>query len=64
MVPNFEEQFKLLRNLEERVVKDVEQITIIVNYLEDQLALVPSKKTKSGSQLCVLLLDQCIYTCT
>lgn len=41
------EQFKVLRNLGERVTKDIEQMSIIVNYLEDQLAPVPPKKKES-----------------
>lgn len=63
VVPNYEEQFKLLRNLGERMANDVKQIQIIVNYLEDKLALEPPQK-KSGLQLCDLFLDQCTYTCT
>lgn len=44
VVPNYEEQFKLLRNLGERMANDVKQIQIIVNYLEDKLALEPPQK--------------------
>ena len=43
-IANYEEQFRLLRTLSQRVIEDMEQLSIVVNYLEDQLVMMPSKK--------------------
>ena len=41
---NYEEQFRLLRQLSQRAIEDIEQMSIAVNYLEDQMP--PKKRVK------------------
>lgn len=46
-IANFEEQFRLLRTLSQRVIEDIQQMSIVVNYLENQLVMMlPKKRVK------------------
>ncbi|XP_056003239.1 uncharacterized protein LOC130049500 [Ostrea edulis] len=41
---NVQEQFNLLRNIHRRIAEDIEQSSIIINYLEDKCSTEPAKK--------------------
>ena len=41
---NYEEQIRLLRKLSQRVIEDIEQMSIVVHYFEDQMP--PKKRVK------------------
>ncbi|XP_048730274.1 uncharacterized protein LOC130050343 [Ostrea edulis] len=56
------EQFKLLRDLSDRVSKDLEQMNIIVNYLEDQLAPVTPKKKRVKFTTCDIDINNNVNT--
>lgn len=46
---NYKEQFRLLRKLSQRVIEDIEQMSIVVNYLVDQMP--PMKIYKNGVEI-------------
>lgn len=56
------EQFKLLRDLSDRVSKDLEQMNIIVNYLEDRLAPVTPKKKRVEFTTCDIDINNNVNT--
>ena len=43
-VPYYEKQYELLKIFSKRVIEDMEQMSIVVNYLEDQLVRVTPKE--------------------
>ena len=46
---NYKKQFRLLRKLSQRVIEDIEQMSIVVNYLVDQMP--PMKIYKNGVEI-------------